>query len=145
MVSALCHCYHCLSDLAHPVPHADKLEERVHGPEEILHPLDALLSLVSPHDARAEVIRSLERHRNQRILGDLLAVRLRNWDTGHASHVHLISMYSPSYADFLTVESVICFFIGWNSCLWRLSAILLSNYVYSRIDSLQSDPWSCGD
>ena len=48
-------------------------------------------------------------------------------ESGHASHVHLISMYSPSDADFLSVESVICFFIGWNSCLLYIRAILLPN------------------
>ena len=46
-------------------------------------------------------------------------------ESGHASHVHLISMYSPSDADFLSVESVICFFIGWNSCFLDISAIVL--------------------
>ena len=34
-------------------------------------------------------------------------------------------MYSPSDADFLSVESVIFFFIGWNSGLLYMSAILL--------------------
>lgn len=49
----------------------------------------------------------------------------RNSESGHASHAHLISMYSPSDADFLSVESVICFFIGWNSCSLYISAIVL--------------------
>jgi hypothetical protein len=48
-------------------------------------------------------------------------------ESGHASHAHLISMYSPSDADFLSVESVIFFFIGWNSCSWYIRAILLPN------------------
>ena len=50
-------------------------------------------------------------------------------ESGHASHVHLISMYSPSDADFLSVESVICLFIGWNSCLLYISAILLPDKI----------------
>ena len=33
-------------------------------------------------------------------------------ESGHASHAHLIYMYSPSAADFLSVESVSLFFIG---------------------------------
>lgn len=32
-----------------------------------------------------------------------------------------------SETDFLSVESVICFFIGWNSCLLYMRAILLPN------------------
>ena len=68
MVAVICHCCHCFSYLTHPVPHTDKLEERVHRPKEVLHLLDALLPLVSPHDAWAEVIRSLKWHGDQCIL-----------------------------------------------------------------------------
>ena len=48
-------------------------------------------------------------------------------ESGHASHAHLISMYSPSEADFLSVESVIFFFIGWISCSLYIRAIVLPN------------------
>ena len=46
-------------------------------------------------------------------------------ESGHASHAHLIYMYSPSAADFLSVESVSLFFIGQNSCFLYISAIVL--------------------
>ena len=52
-------------------------------------------------------------------------------ESGHASHAHLISMYSPSEADFLSVESVIFFFIGQNSCLPYIRAIVLPNLHFT--------------
>ena len=50
-------------------------------------------------------------------------------ESGHASHAHLISMYSPSAADFLSVESVSLFFIGKNSCLQYISSIVLPRFT----------------
>ena len=46
-------------------------------------------------------------------------------ESGHALHDHLISMYSPSDADFLSVERLSLLFI------------VLPNYEPGRIDSLQ--------
>ena len=76
-------------------------------------PLDSLISiLVEPLSATAIEYLSLPES------------YARNNESGHVSHTHLISMYSPSAADFLSVESVILFFIGQNSCL---------EYIFARV------------
>ena len=67
MIAVLGYCNHCVGDFAHSVPHADEFEERIHGPEGILHRLDAFLAFVPPHDGRTEVVCPLEWHGNQRI------------------------------------------------------------------------------
>ena len=60
-------------------------------------------------------------------------------------HGHFNVKGVNSEADFLSVESVICFFTGRNSCSRIICAILLPNYEHCRIDSLQLVPLSCGD
>ena len=50
-------------------------------------------------------------------------------ESGHASHDHLISMYSHSEADFLSVERLSLLFIGWYSCLPYISANPLPNQI----------------
>ena len=50
-------------------------------------------------------------------------------ESGQASHDHLISMYSPSEADFLSVERLSLLFIGWYSRMLYISANPLPNKI----------------
>lgn len=58
-------------------------------------------------------------------------------ESGHASHAHLISIYSPSDADFLSVESVICSSLVRIVVYMAICAVVLPDYDYDRIGSLQ--------